>query len=695
MTGIRISSYNGAVIDIPLSKKRRTQDMLKVATTLLSLIVVIWYTSTSFTNNNPTTPNNNNNSRRQLSSLKQFIDPKSTNIRLGSSQVSSSEIVEQHTNLLLEIEQTQTQLNNIANAAINNGQISFRIHTAPCDEGTHYCKLFSPSKILIEIVNPNPENYYSVTVTSYNSYTGSATLSNSWSNNDEFGMKNSLVYIWKPIFASSYDIIVREINQNSKDTTPLVSPGVYPIYISEGKRAEGIGMSILNDRISNMPTCQSIITTNDNQVYSHFEGDWLGPNFGLDSSSLRTGWSFLPSSETMGCKFDTYTPTLIQSIPTPKKIYIMGRSVERGVFLSLIDLMLSSSEKEHLANSKIGTCWGRASVTKNNLQVTYQDYRVNMFEDPTKERYIECHNDKIIKDPGTSFIHNASEIWNELFYEKEEVDWPDVVYMVTALGSGGKWEIKWRNELFEHHVYKFVKSLPPTWTGTVLLGDYSFTAHIDERTFNQTYYQEYLHEVNYLLSTLNDPRVRWFDGYGISKEHRMYSQEGEEKVGRSQHFHHSCDMQNDDDPSQSMVVCSNITEMVAQVLLGHALGPKDELIEQVKQAEEDTGTLPTSTMRYCHACPMCMLPFSLVPHPEMTCVDGPMQPIPDGLLGPNGHYLACSQKHTDGGGGEHIDPMKCPASCLESDFVSSFPTESDMVFVRQCPIVAKSEWRDT
>ena len=675
----RISSCNGVVNDIPLSKKhKRTQDMLKFAT-LLGLLVIsfILYASTSFTINS--TPTN----RRQLSSLKQFIDPKSTNVRLGSSQVSSSEIEEQ-TNLLLELEQTQAQLNEIANNAINNGQTAFRIHTAPCDEGTHYCKLFSPSKILIEILNPNPENYYSVTVTSYNSYTGSATLSNSWSNNDKFNMSNSLVYIWKPIFASSYDVIVREINQNTKDTTPLVTPGVYPIYISEGKRAEGIGMSILNDRISNMPTCQSI-TTNNNQVYSHWEGDWLGPNFGIQDQSLRTGWSFLPSSETMGCKFDTYSPTLLQSTPTPKKIYIMGRSVERGVFLSLIDLMLSTVEKEHLANSKIGTCWGRASVTKNNLQITYQDYRVNMFEDPTKERYIECHNDKIIKNPGTSFIHNATEIWNELFHEKSEVDWPDVIYMVTALGSGGKWEMKWRNELFEHHVYKFVQSLPPTWQGTVLLGDYSFTAHIDERTFNQTYYQEYLHEVNYLLASLNDPRVRWFDGYGISKEHRMYSQEGEEKVGRSQHFHHSCDIQNDVDPTQSMVVCSNITETVAQVLLGHALGPKDELIEQVKQAE-DTGSSPTSSMRYCHACPMCMLPFSLVPHPEMTCVDGPMQPIPDGLLGPNGHYLACSQKHTGGGGGEHVDPMMCPASCLESDFVSSFPTESDVVFVRQCPI---------
>lgn len=44
-------------------------------------------------------------------------------------------------------------------------------------------------------------------------------------------------------------------------------------------------------------------------------------------------------------------------------IYILGTSRERGVFLSLVDLLLSAKEKKVLSESVIGKCWGRAVVT--------------------------------------------------------------------------------------------------------------------------------------------------------------------------------------------------------------------------------------------------------------------------------------------------------------------------------------------
>ena len=69
------------------------------------------------------------------------------------------------------------------------------------------------------------------------------------------------------------------------------------------------------------------------------------------------------------------------------------------------------------------------------FQVMYQDYRVNMFEDPTQPRFLECHNDRLIKDPGTSFIHNATIVWEEIFAQ-DASEWPSVIFMVTGLANG-------------------------------------------------------------------------------------------------------------------------------------------------------------------------------------------------------------------------------------------------------------------
>ena len=95
-------------------------------------------------------------------------------------------------------------------------------------------------------------------------------------------------------------------------------------------------------------------------------GHWLGPDFALDNS-IRTGWSFLPSSDSMNCKVETFNTNDIRSIPKKKSIYVLGTSIQRGIFLSLVDIMLDNAEKEQLSNSVIAKCWGRMLVQKGNL----------------------------------------------------------------------------------------------------------------------------------------------------------------------------------------------------------------------------------------------------------------------------------------------------------------------------------------
>ena len=105
---------------------------------------------------------------RQLSSLQQFMDPKSTNLRTG---IQSED--EQAKKLLEEqVWQEQANLIQEADRAISQGNVAFRVHAPGEEEGA----LFTPSVLLIEVVNPNRNIQYSVTVTSFNKYTGTAML---------------------------------------------------------------------------------------------------------------------------------------------------------------------------------------------------------------------------------------------------------------------------------------------------------------------------------------------------------------------------------------------------------------------------------------------------------------------------------------------------------------------------------------
>jgi hypothetical protein len=543
----------------------------------------------------------------------------------------------------------------IMNKAAANGSPYFRVHPNPrIDNGKSI--IFLPSEFLVEVLNPTPGCDYSVTVQSHNLYTGTAMLlAEGQFTTDEcqFDLRQChRVYSWKPILPGQYDILVHEIDQGN-GKTPLIHPP-HPIYVTELN--SGAGLSMLEDRILNMPPCQ--IRTEKN-LYSHWEGDWLGPDFRL-KNSIRTGWSFLPSRR-MNCKLETFDSQSLQSLREKKSIYILGRSVERGIFLSLADIMLDEHEKRFLGGSIVGKCWGRATITKGNLKILYQDFRSANFEDPNEPPSIECHNDKLVKYAGSSFITNATKLWEEIF-QQDESDWPSVIYFVAGFARFHN-RIDPNAFIFDYHVKLFVDMLPPTWQGTMFIGDFTLSGR-DGGYENMLQYEEYLKDINDMVNLLgNDPRVRWIDGHGISKEMRMYNQQGEKRVARSQHFHRYCT--NTGINGEAMAVCSNVTEMLGQLLLGHALGPKADFTEQAKRTPSDSGTLT-----WCHACPECLLPFAIVPYPNMTCVRGPMLRWEKSV--------SCSNKN--------LAPLLCPSFCLQQEVTSEFTSESDTVFVRQCQI---------
>ncbi len=135
--------------------------------------------------------------------------------------------------------------------------------------------------------------------------------------------------------------------------------------------------------------------------------------------------------------------------------------------------------------------------------------------------------------------------------------------------------------MFDYYVILFVDVLPPTWHGRILLGDQTLSKQ-EGGCMSMPQYKECLKSIHDVVNLLrNDPRVCWIEGHGILKEMRMYSQDGKKYVAWLQQFHNYCT--NTGINGEAMTVCSNVTNMAAQLLLGQALGPKADFMVQAKQ----------------------------------------------------------------------------------------------------------------
>ena len=226
----------------------------------------------------------------------------------------------------------------IIEKSVTDGSPYIRVHPR-MDDGTSAVLL--PSEVMIEVLNPKPNCGYSVTIQSYNVYTGTAMLLAEGQFETDMcrpGLRTChLVYSWKPILPGQYDVLVHEINHGNYRETPLVQPP-HSFLVSEW--SAGAALSMLEGRLLHRHPCQILTRKN---MYSYWEGDWLGPDFQLENS-IRTGWSFLPSGR-MKCVLETFDSQSLRSLPEKKSIYILGRSVERGIFLSLVDIMLGKEEK--------------------------------------------------------------------------------------------------------------------------------------------------------------------------------------------------------------------------------------------------------------------------------------------------------------------------------------------------------------
>lgn len=642
-----------------------------------------------------------------------MIDPKSTTPKDTPGRSGSSK-----RQVILEVSEAQVELARYADDAAARGETTYVVSPLIEEEGDEgggdadavAGAAFDPAGVRVRVVNPKLGCRYSVTFTSHDKYTGSASLVAAREDTDTGG--GAFSYEWRPVFPGRYDVHVHEIRTDG--SSPSVQPRSYPVFVDEGPNPD-VGIAALEMRLRS-PPCADRPNGNIyyDGLYSNWDGDWLGPDFNLDEA-LRTGWTFLPKGNNMNCRIESYTRDDLKRIPGDKKlkrIHIYGNDVTRGVFLSLVDLMLEPNEKEEFERSIVGECAGRMTVSKGMLAVAYKgtfrrweimelchpycihsqmssiflsfhqkrvpDFRPSNFEGMSKDHmgnllpygdpeYV-CHNEFLISSPEDQFILNATKAWQGMWSNSKEM-LPDVIMMGWNFGNfahddaGVMKHAPHDTAKWEEHIAWFVKRIPPTWDGTLLITDNSLSGSAAGLA-SSVEYASHLAEIKRMLSRLGDRRVRWIDGHGLSKEMRMHGGNGEDRMASTQRLHSFC--HGNGDGAGDVAVCSNVTELVGQVLLGHAIGPKRDLL-----SEERWMSRKKTQLRWCHACPKCgsSMPYRLDISTKMTCHDGPLTAAEPEDCATDARAFTM-----------------CPEMCLKTPWTGEFAGPSNMVHVRRCPV---------
>ena len=192
------------------------------------------------------------------------------------------------------------------------------------------------------------------------------------------------MYVW---IANTDQIFFAEVVNNGDGTLTAVYessfPGHYSVYIEVvtlKKRDQGVpivgspfGLTVEGNptiNIDELPVCG----TEEEDIARSFwrPGTWVSSILASASHGvMRDGWVFQPKS----CVYDTFSYEdlmLLAERKEPMWILILGGSVQRGVFLNLVDMALAQGQKDNFRSSAISKCWGYADIKVGNLRLTYQ-----------------------------------------------------------------------------------------------------------------------------------------------------------------------------------------------------------------------------------------------------------------------------------------------------------------------------------
>ncbi|CAM9980454.1 unnamed protein product, partial [Hapterophycus canaliculatus] len=211
------------------------------------------------------------------------------------------------------------------------------------------------------------------------------------------------IYVW---IANKDQIFIAEVTTNDDkedgDRWPSLTatymsdfPGEYLVYVEEvllSEHGEGrpivgspFSLTITTDDsdgsaptaptldVESLPVCGSQNDTRNDIADTFWRpGTWLSANVASHLHGVtRNGWVFQPKT----CIFNTFSYDdlmLLASSEEPTWVLVLGGSVQRGLFLTLVDMVLAQGQKENMGTSTVQKCWGYADIRVGNLRLTYQ-----------------------------------------------------------------------------------------------------------------------------------------------------------------------------------------------------------------------------------------------------------------------------------------------------------------------------------
>jgi len=192
--------------------------------------------------------------------------------------------------------------------------------------------------------------------------------------------------------ACTRQILIAEVEDSGNNDGILTAtftcdfPGEYLVHVeqvtrhTEGQRIAGSPFSLTVKGsaptldVNSLPVCDSSQDTRDGIEDTFWRtGTWISSNIASPAHGVaRDGWVFQPKH----CVFDTFSYDDIMLLASLKEeptwLLVLGDSVHRGLFLSLVDMVLVKGQKRKIYSSAVQKCWGYADLRIGNLRLTYQ-----------------------------------------------------------------------------------------------------------------------------------------------------------------------------------------------------------------------------------------------------------------------------------------------------------------------------------
>lgn len=199
--------------------------------------------------------------------------------------------------------------------------------------------------------------------------------------------KHRFIYVW----IANADQIFTAGMENNRDGTLTATyesnfPGSYLIYVEDvdlrirtedgnGRPIQGspFPLTIVGEPtidVKALPVC-GVDEENVSSTYWR-RGSWISSNIASAKHGvLRDGWVFQPRE----CVHETFLYEdlmLLATLEEPTWLLAVGNSILRGIYLTLVDMVLARGQKDELGTSVIEKCWGFADIKIGNLRLTYQ-----------------------------------------------------------------------------------------------------------------------------------------------------------------------------------------------------------------------------------------------------------------------------------------------------------------------------------